>query len=1463
MCASKFSGDGYQNEGRGIYYTPEIAIWLNAKSTRKNWRKIFFKKIVNLRADIMKYQRPRRARAKIIPSIEAPVYTIRLENSDGIRILFDYKSHTDKVEIFVIAVSNKKDFQSKLKKSSEHIVHASSFDRIPWEGEHEYLDLDECTDEDLNTFKQRAKQNFDSLPEEEKTWTIKKMESRTKRATIYDFRLPNIIDTKILIDNEDFIIPQILKLQDHQKELLDNQNNQFLLEGVAGTGKTTILLYRFVSDVKKYAEEAGEIGSKTLFVTHNKKLKDDVLLSLKLFFPPSEIELVSKCVKTVDDLFSELIPDRKEKFPKERKLTRETFRKLFHKKKIDVDLFWEEYRGLLRGYNLNGDNRIISENKYVDEIGRRRGRLLKDQRSEFYSLAEKMESKLKELPHIDPQNGGWDDLDLCKEIITLIKEKKIPCEIEYLYVDEVQDLTAAEIEVLLTIMNNNNDGKKRIAMAGDLSQSIQPSSFTWQALSDVIYDVLDIKVEKHQTLVENYRSTPYLVSAANHMLKLQSELDGESTTELQRPYADENHGEPGLVFFNSEKELAKQLTNNNLPNAACPMLVRDETTKQNMQKLLPKNYHFVETIAKFKGLEKKNILLWQPDSGTGCELDKREDPNRGKMAKKKEYSDSTALLELRYVFVGFTRARYLMGICAPKGEKSFFLKKAIEDCDSIENADISKLALFDSDIEYDDYVEFAREYESAGQWGMAAESYRNCKYEHNYHYCLGMEAIEEGKWIHAINYFSEACSNPGEKTTESRNNIAEYSSFALDEEMERQIRSQLIAKILHHAEEQLSELQRDRLNAETAQERGNWSRAAGNYIDAENFERARFCINMVEDESVKTRLFQKIGDEKKAKAHLKVWIEKRKPIVALSVALGLKKGLDAVFKKKELAPMRQHFEKPDLIWAMKIAKGDDTLLRFIEKHKTELLLKRKNSNRAEENEVFRQLIKTKNIRELDNRRGTWKHLDNDVVTLEQFIIQDEKKYFLQALQSVNPDWNQYEKYLGKFKKLFPQNKSLGLSVITYFNEEKIKFEMKSDSELSQEIWVYSMLAETIRLDEIRYNVYLNKLDNEMFAIERKTSSMISALLILLFAQRNPGNLKIVDIDTLFSADILATSIISGDEKFTHTMAMMAVHFSLNSSKYNSQKIRSSFAISVAKRRTSPKFFMKEILYSCYIASNKQNYSDFKTCIPFPNELTTFIYAQIEMIMEMVPHRELKLQKKEFKRLKRYEQQNIIKPSDFKKIKQLRQLHKLLDQPIFKIVFVGDILEKESSSIKNTTELKEPLTDESIRIEEEEVEEETIDAIGDNSQILDEEFDDIDFSEIISENSENSDESIQFDADDIAELYKDVKGEKHVLFFLEQLKEKDKGDNMEYAKVLIDYSDFSFQSNCGLDLHLRFALMIAIKNEANKLRSLPEPIYIFQKSDEERRRLFMSEPRNKDAILESGLNYSRRILNQNL
>ena len=269
-----------------VTFTPEIHFWLNSKSGKAIHRKTFSKKLY-IYLKILKQLDFQKRTCKNYQRNGSSLFYIRLENDEGLRILYDWSKHLEIIDIRVLAVSNKKEFQSKLRRSAEHIVHASSFDRLDWidDDSSEVIDLKDCRLEDLEELFKRAKVRFGTLPNKEKDdgWTVERYKDRSKRATIYDFIIPNTMDYGVLKENQDFELPAILKLQDHQKKLMHYDNDKFLLEGVAGTGKTTILLYRFVNDIKHSRDQQMNPEKEIIFVTHNERLKKDILASIKLF----------------------------------------------------------------------------------------------------------------------------------------------------------------------------------------------------------------------------------------------------------------------------------------------------------------------------------------------------------------------------------------------------------------------------------------------------------------------------------------------------------------------------------------------------------------------------------------------------------------------------------------------------------------------------------------------------------------------------------------------------------------------------------------------------------------------------------------------------------------------------------------------------------------------------------------------------------------------------------------------------------------------------------------------------------------------------------------------------------------------------------------------------------------------------------------------------------------------------
>ena len=622
--------------------------------------------------------------------------------------------------------------------------------------------MSNISSKELLDYQERCKQRFENLSKDQKKngWTEEVFNDRKDRAGTWHLRFPA---GGVNLDDENYDLPKTLRLQGHQRELFRNTNRYFLLEGVAGTGKTTILVYKFVNDVKLMFKEDIDVKNEAVFITLNDRLRDEIRDLISVFFTPREQKIVDKCIISYQDLLNKYIPDSDfKRFNSKKKLTREKFREIVGDSKMDKDLIWEEYRGLLRGYNLHSDDWIISLSSYENE-GKKRGRVTKEQRKRVYDLVTNSKDELN--------NVLWDDVDIGRILASKIKTNPTIRKLRLLYVDEVQDFTAADIDLMLLLMNQ--DGVRRVAMTGDLSQSVYPSSFTWPSLSELIFKRHKVKPEKGSILEENYRSTPYLVEAANTILKEQGEYDViNSSPSLQRPFSGENTGEPVLVMMGrNEEELMDEMINKGLPNGFCLLLVRDKNQKNqiidyyksknneetNTEDLIP----FIETISEYKGAEMKSILLWQPTKGTNSLLDKISDDKRGIYVKEKDETVKNSILfELRHLFVGITRARYLLGILTT--ESAYLLNKCENEVFSlIDNNIDQKLGFFlEGDLTEEDHLEQARNFSRARKYNMAAQSYRNAGREHEFHYNMALHHQRENKLDKAVLRFDDAIKVP-------------------------------------------------------------------------------------------------------------------------------------------------------------------------------------------------------------------------------------------------------------------------------------------------------------------------------------------------------------------------------------------------------------------------------------------------------------------------------------------------------------------------------------------------------------------------------------------------------------------------------------------------------------------------------------------------------------------------------
>jgi hypothetical protein len=1463
--------------------TPEIHTWLNSKKARKEHRRIFFVKLGHLINDFRQKGRPMRGRAKIIPTVQKPVWTIRLENAEGIRILFTWKIVVKKLEIQLLAVSDKKHFQAELKRSSEHPVHASTLDRLPWDNEeHEFLDLENCTEDELDEFTKKANMKFSKLPQSEQLegWSDEIFDKRTNRASIYSLNYSNRENSDPL--TEDYLLPDVLKLQPNQEILMDPENNKFILEGVAGTGKTTILLYRFVQDIRTFRKNDSFSYSKILFVTHNEDLKSEIQDSLIHFFPSSELAEIKKCIKTVEEVFIEIIDtlpfevsvnlrdwpiftkitlfDKKEakmsrtSFCPTKKLTLHRFRKLFPEKGFDTDLFFEEYRGVLRGYNLSGAERIVSENDYHD-IGRRRGRIDKEQRKLFYEIAKGIEKKLTPSLEMNTQKRKWDDLDLCNAVFSAIESKKYLQQIQCLYVDEVQDLSDAEIRTFLHIMDSK-DNEVRLAMAGDISQSIQPSSFTWQALSQAIYDILKVKIEKNATLTENYRSTPFLVDCANSILRMQGELDGETTPELQRSFAGENTGDPALVFIGNETQLIEKLSELNLPNAACPMLVRDDAEKKRLEIMLNEtNRNFIQTIAKFKGLEKTNMLLWEPEGGSEGILNRRAHPGRGSQARKEEYGNSTALLELRHVFVAFTRARYQMGICCPKNDESYFMKKLIGNEESIIQCEIEHLSKFTSISSIEDHVIFATEFRKKRQWAMAAESYRNAGDEHNYHFCMGRNHIDEGNYLKAVQSFTKALEHFNEdedaivdSRASSTDLISEHATFAL-QTVSKEQRSELMARIIHYAGASLPNEMKARFEAEKNEQRQNWDKAAERYITANDLGRAKFCINKMENNPKKIKFFIDVGDIKKAVETYKIFFfEKYGPIQTLSLALGSAKLIEKF--PDWLEPLKKSFQSPDHALAKKCAGNNSAMLQRIETHKKEFIINRKHSTKREEEEAFDILKMIETPEQIEQR--TWKHLSSDYRLFEPLLAQKNSVRMFEELKdrekenpsSVNTYWEKWENLLSKRGKKDNQ-------ILSFFKQNKIIFTTDANTENNERTDRLLIINWIARFDWYEDQDFADMLPELIPFMDQEKNLLTREMAAFLI---HTIRIKFHGLKNITEEQSILSCLITLEHNLNVEMLVM-----LNSKIYSKKKIRENQKILAKMNSLISKLSPHEFHFLCAImikqlqAKSRMEYhlqvvsamrlpSDQwfhdLSGIPIPKETLKFLKKtskQVESVME-VTLRFISSELKFASTLFKSGFTNFNRRDTSKNVKAKKNTSKEKTKPQKINVVSTEVEEKQDD--KQEKENAEPIIE--LEISEEEILEVVFDDLN---------FEDTDEGELITE----------IYSEDISKiLNQNQKGDEHISCIKSHIMGHKSDDVISFVAILRDFSDYVLDPSHEKEIPLihRFAYILAIQDIIKEVENTDSIMNIHDSTIKEQIRLFKHS--NRYEILQSKVQYSQRV-----
>ena len=303
-------------------------------------------------------------------------------------------------------------------------------------------------------------------------------------------------------------------LTPNQYEAVYSESDITLIEGLPGTGKTTVLHKK--SDTIK--------GKKQLYLTYSKKLTYE---AIKSFGEINQLNNNRRAL-TFNDFFNELANANDLKFFNDKEINYDFSKSLFlnfleNEAKLNYSSWKDSINVLYSEIYSNAFGKLNDEYKFensykefVTENFKSRKRSL-DKKE--YDQAEKVINKIFEL---GKEVELFPALYLSYHLIPKFQNKKaqLPEVFSYLdvlLIDEIQDLT--ELEGYLVFLYANQTKKRKnkevvFVAAGDEAQTIRPTSFTWASFKNIVFELKKVNFEtidssnvfEHINLDESLRS---------------------------------------------------------------------------------------------------------------------------------------------------------------------------------------------------------------------------------------------------------------------------------------------------------------------------------------------------------------------------------------------------------------------------------------------------------------------------------------------------------------------------------------------------------------------------------------------------------------------------------------------------------------------------------------------------------------------------------------------------------------------------------------------------------------------------------------------------------------------------------------------------------------------------------------------------------------------------------------------
>lgn len=465
------------------------------------------------------------------------------------------------------------------------------------------------------------------------------------------------------------------KLNKQQLEVVETIDNNVLVQGVAGSGKTNLCINKIIYTACK------NYSGKVLYTTFSRGLLNDTKLKIEnykkdllqvltahkngnvifldsnhkkalenklgiYFFVNDNEQVFEKLEKIVyylenkvdycliEDLYRKVILDNKQ-FVNEQyfvnnysvSLDNHQIQKCFSKLSLlSKEIIFKEIYGMILGFcNYNSDSEIMSLSEYIKK---RENSFSKQDCEAIYQIAQ---DYLKHLLN----NNLIDNNIASKQMLQTISQ-----EFQYSLsiIDEVQDYTQANLCLFKAL-------SLKMFCVGDALQMINPAYFSFGYLKNLMYekDLVSVKELKH-----NYRNSRKITNIIDALGDVNKREFGTHNFVLKGQSVE--NGVCSDVAFVSDSNFARLVSNNGFEDLT--FVVASEQEKKDLQKLIKTQE--VLTVSEIKGLERNNIITFNLLSSN---FDKWQTLSRIKINHKQADENSVYRYYYNLFYVGLSRAK--------------------------------------------------------------------------------------------------------------------------------------------------------------------------------------------------------------------------------------------------------------------------------------------------------------------------------------------------------------------------------------------------------------------------------------------------------------------------------------------------------------------------------------------------------------------------------------------------------------------------------------------------------------------------------------------------------------------------------------------------------------------------------------------------------------------------------------